>query len=264
MTTAPVTPTPVTQAPITPTPITQDCLRAREAMRIRAARPDLAARHDLTSTDGLSAARSAITAEGEAGSLVAVVLRSFDLARWVRDTCVFALGVEPARAAEWRASFTRTVFLAGDPERLRERFRFAHVAGDGSAAWTAPGPASGTAPLRRLLKLFDASAGLPERPDTLVELPDGPRPPGRPRARRDLYVATAECTVAEALVHVNHVLAEAVLDGLVAPGDHLVLHQVPRIVSPPARLAHVRVTAEKHRPGRLKAAAGLTEEARVA
>lgn len=245
-------------------PITQDCLRAQEAMRIRAARPDLAARHDLTSHDGLTAARSDITAEGDAGSLVTVVLRNFDLAQWVRDTCVFALGVGPQQAADWRTSFTRTVFLAGNPAQLRERFRFAHIAGDDSAAWTTPGPAALTFSLRRLLKLFDAPAGLPARPDTLVEIPDGHRRPGRPRARRDLYVATAECTISEALVHVNHVLAEAVLDGLVAPGDHLVVHQVPRIVGLPARLATVRVTTEKHLPGRLKAAAGLTEEALVA
>lgn len=248
----------------TAAPLTQDCLREQEAMRIRTARPDLAARHDLTSQDGLAAARSDITAEGDAGSLVTVVLRNFDLARWVRDTCVFALGVGSQQAADWRTSFTRTVFLAGNPAQLRERFRFAHIADDESAAWTAPGPAALTSSLRRLLKLFDAPAGLPLRPDTVVEIPDGHRPPGRPRARRDLYVATAECTISEALVHVNHVLAEAVLDGRIAPGDHLVVHQVPRIVGLPARLANVRVTTEKHRPGRLKAAAGLTEEALVA
>ncbi|WP_331445297.1 DUF6182 family protein [Streptomyces xanthochromogenes] len=245
-------------------PPTQDFLREREAVRIRAARPDLAARHDLSSLDGLMAARSDIAAEGDTGSVVAVVLRSFDLAAWVRDTCVFALGVGPEQAADWRTSFTRTVFLAGNPEQLLERFAFAHVADDGSAAWTAPGPAARTSSLRRLLKLYTAPAGVPARPDVLVEIPRAHRPPERPRARRDLYVATADCTISEALVHVNHVLAEAVLDGLVAPGDHLVVHQVPRLVGLPARLATVRVTTEKHFPGRLKAAAGLTEEAPVA
>lgn len=245
-------------------PLTQECLREQAAVRIRTARPDLAARHDLTSYDGLVAARSDMTAEGDAGTLVTVVLRNFDLARWVRDTCVFALGVGPQQAADWRTSFTRTAFLAGNPAQLRERFPFAHLADDDSAAWTAPGPAAGTSSLRRLLKLFHAPAGLPARPDTLVEIPDGPRPSGRPRARRDLYVATADCSISEALVHVNHVLAEAVLDGLLAPGDHVAVHQVPRLAGLPVRLAKVRVTTEKHSPGRLKAAAGLTEEALVA
>ncbi|MCX5388038.1 DUF6182 family protein [Streptomyces sp. NBC_00083] len=244
-------------------PLSQEDLREREAARIRAARPDLAARHDLTSYDGLAAARNDITAGSDAGSLVAVVLRNVELAPWVRDTCVFALGVGPRRAAPWRTSFTRTVFLAGDPARLRDRFPFAHIADDGSAAWTAPGPAAPASPLRRLLKLLDAPAPLPARPDTLVGIPQGARPPGRPRARRDLYIATADCTISEALVHLNHLLVEAVLDGLVAPGDHLVVRQVPRIVGLTARLAAVRVTTDPHLPGRLRAAAGLTEEALV-
>ncbi|MGW2919466.1 DUF6182 family protein [Streptomyces angustmyceticus] len=245
-------------------PITQECLREQAARRIRTARPDLAARHDLNSYDGLTAARSDMTAEGDPGTLVTVVLRTFHLAQWVRDTCVFALGVGPQQAADWRTSFTRTAFLAGNPAQLRERFPFAHLADDDSAAWTTPGPVARTSSLRRLLKLFHAPAGLPARPDTLVEIPGGHRQSGRPRTRRDLYVATAECTISEALVHINHVLAEAVLDGLIASGDHLVVHQVPRIEGLPVRLASVRVTTEKHFPGRLKAAAGLTEEALVA
>lgn len=249
-----------------PTPVTpaQQSLREQAAARIRTARPDLAARHDLASYDGLIAAQEDIAAEDDPGTLAAVVLRNFDLARWVRDTCVFALGIAPEQAADWRTSFTRTVFLAGNPAQLQDRFTFAHTAADQSAAWTAPGPAAQTSSLRRLLKLFNGQAGLPGGPDTVVEIPAGHSPPLRPRTRRGLYVATAGCTVSRALVHINHVLAEAVLDGLIAPGDRLVLHRVPRIVGVPARLARVRVTTEKHLPGRLKAAAALTEEAPVA
>lgn len=250
----------------TPTPVTpiQRSLQEQAATRIRTARPDLLARHDLTSYDGLAAAQDDIAAEDDPGTLATVVLRNFDLARWVRDTCVFALGIQPEHAADWRTSFTRTVFLAGNPAQLRERFTFAHMADDQSAAWTTPGPAAQTSSLRRLLKLFQGQAGLPARPDTLVEITDGHSPPLRPRARRGLYVATAGCTISQALIDTNHVLAEAVLDGLIAPGDHLVLHQVPRIVGVSARLARVRVTTEKHLPGRLKAAVALTEEVPVA
>ncbi|WP_405590613.1 DUF6182 family protein [Streptomyces sp. NBC_01190] len=250
-----------TPAPVTPV---QQSLREHAATRIRTARPDLAARHDLTSYDGLTAAQEDIAADNDQGTLATVVLRNVDLARWVRDTCVFALGIPPEQAADWRTSFTRTVFLAGNPAHLGDRFTFAHTADDRSAAWTTPEPAARTSSLRRLLKLFDGQAGLPARPDTLVEIPDGHRPSPRPRTRRGLYLATAGCTIAQALVHLNHVLAEAVLDGLITPGDHLVLHQVPRIVGVPGRLARVRVTTEQHLPGRLKAAAALTEEAPVA
>ncbi|OIK06021.1 DUF6182 family protein [Streptomyces monashensis] len=241
--------------------LTQQALREHAALRILAARPRLAARHDLTSHEGLLAAQRDITAEDPTeGTLAVVVLRSFDLARWTRDTCAFALGIDPRQAASWRAGFTRTVFLAGDPAHLCERFSFAHVAPDLSAAWTAPGSAARSAALRRLLKLFNAPAALPARPDVVVDVPGVPRLADRPRVRRALYIATAGCTIAEALVHLNHVLVEAVLDGLIAPGDQLSLRQVPRVIGTPARLAGVRVIADDHDPNRLRAAAGLTEE----
>lgn len=245
--------------------LTQQGLRERAAARIRAARPGLAARHDLDSYDGLVAAQQDIAAEdADAGALAAVVLRSFDLAQWARETCAFALRVAPERAAAWRASFTRTVFLAGNPAHLRDRFAFAHLALDLSVAWAAPGPAAETAGLRRLLKLFDGPAALPDRPDTVIEIP-GEAPAGSRRGRyRELYVATADCTVSEALVHVNHVLVEAVLDGAIAPGDRLTLRQLPHMSWGQAHLARVRAVTDHQLPGRLKAVAGLTEEAFLA
>ncbi|MFJ6513907.1 DUF6182 family protein [Streptomyces sp. NPDC091406] len=240
-------------------PLTQQVLREHTAARIRAARPDLAARYDLNGHDGLLAAQRGI-ADEDAEALAVVVLRSFDLASWARETCSFALEAGPEQAAVWRASFTRTVFLAGNPAHLRDRFAFAHQAPDLSAAWAGPGPAAETAGLRRLLKLFDGPAPLPDRPDTVIEIPGAP-PAGGRGGGRELYVATTGCTVSEALVHVNHVLVEAVLDGVIAPGDRLTLRQVPGLSWARARLARVRAVANHQLPGRLKAAAGLTEEA---
>ncbi|MFJ6701102.1 DUF6182 family protein [Streptomyces sp. NPDC091272] len=249
---------PVTPTPAGPVTLTQSGLRDRAAHRVRAARPDLAARHDLATLEGLLAAQHDIAGEdGSRAASATVVLKDLDLARWVRDTCAYTLALPPYEAAAWRTAFTRTVFLAGNPAHLRERFSFAHVADDLSAAWTAPAEAPRTTALRRLLKLFQAPTALPYRPDTPIEVPGAPPGTGRSRS---LYLATAGCTVAEALVHLNHVLTEAVLDGLVAPGDRLVLRQVPRIVGLPAPLAAVRVVSEPQLPGRLKAAAGLTEE----
>ncbi|MBL1103496.1 hypothetical protein JK361_02570 [Streptomyces sp. 5-8] len=241
---------------------TQQLLRERTAVRIRAARPDLADRHDLATPDGLLDAHRHIAQEAGAADdgqiLAAVVVRDVDLARWVRDTCVFALGVPPEDAAAWRASFTRTVFLAGNPDHLRDRFVFAHLADDGSAAWTAPGPAAGTTTLRRLLKLFDAPAEVPPAPARHLTVPGEP-PPGRVPVTRGLHLATAGCTVAEALVHLNHVIAEAVLDGLIAPGDRLTLHRVPRINPLPGHAVRVRAVPDPRLPGRLRAAAALTD-----
>ncbi|WP_239091445.1 DUF6182 family protein, partial [Streptomyces sp. SID14478] len=86
--------------------------------------------------------------------------------------------------------------------------------------------------------------------------PGRPRSSGRHRSR-ELYVATAGCTVADALVHVNHVLVEAVLDGLVTPGDLLTVRQVPSLTGTFDALDRVRAVADPHGPGRLRAVAGL-------
>ncbi|MGQ5640748.1 MULTISPECIES: DUF6182 family protein [unclassified Streptomyces] len=245
--------------------LTQQRLRDEAAGRIRTARPDLAARHDLASLDGLLAAQADIaerSAEHEV--LAAVVLRRFDLSEWARATCAFALALAPEQAAAWRRSFTRTVFLAGNPDHLHSRFRFAHVSDDRSAAWTGPAPAAQTASLRRLLKLFDGPARLPAGADTTIGIPAHLPGTTRPGTHRVLYLASAECTISDALVHLNHVLVEAVMDGLIKPGDQVTLRQVPCLVGLPARLAAVRVVSENRLPGRLKAAAGLTEETPLA
>lgn len=245
--------------------LTQQRLRDEAAVRIRTARPDLAARHDLASVDGLLAAQADIANQGtEQGVLAAVVLRRFDLSEWARATCAFALGLAPDQAAAWRRSFTRTVFLAGNPDHLHSRFRFAHVSDDRSAAWSVPGPAAQTASLRRLLKLFNGPARLPASADTTIEIPAHLRGTTCLGTHRELYLASAECTISDALVHLNHVLVEAVLDGLIKPGDQLTLRQVPRMGGLPARLAAVRVVSENRLPGRLKATAGLTEETPLA
>ncbi|MFI6108916.1 DUF6182 family protein [Streptomyces sp. NPDC051310] len=262
---------------------TQERLRQAAAARIRTARPDLAVRFDLASAEGLLAAQAAIQGaaqgsgpapgEGDGGgrsgsgpapdtddTVAAVVIGRLDLAQWVRSTCAFALSLAGERAALWRRSFTRTVFLAGNPANLRDRFAFAHTADDGSAAWAGPGPASETAALRRLLKLFHGDAALPAAPDLTVRVPGRAGAAGRPPVHRHLYLATAGCSVSEALVHLNHVLAEAVLDGLIAHGDAVTIRQVPRLMGVPASFAALRVTADTTLPGRLRAAAGLTEE----
>ncbi|CAM5687351.1 DUF6182 family protein [Streptomyces aurantiogriseus] len=237
------------------TPVQTELCRAA-GRRIVAVRPDLAARHDLTSPEGLLAAQDDIAAQDDTGQTTAVVvIHHVDLARWVRDTCAYAFGLDPDTASAWRRSFTRTVFLAGHPGRLRGRFDFAHIAEDGSAAWTAPGQADQSS-LRRLLKLFEGRAAPPPAPDTVVELPGAGT--GRPAAHRDLCLATAGRTVADTLVDLNHVLAEAVIDGLLAPGDRLTLRQVPRLTGEHGHLASVRIVFE--RPGRLMATAGLTQE----
>ncbi|KUO13136.1 DUF6182 family protein [Streptomyces sp. DSM 15324] len=243
----------------------QRTLRAAVAQRLRRARPELAARHDLSTPAGLAAA-AAQAAEAAHDTVVAVVVRDLDLAAWARQTCAYTLGLGVEEAGAWRRSLTRTVFLAGNPEHLGARFPLVRLAPDGSAAWTVPGPPAATVALRRLLKLLQAPAQVPTGRDVSFEVPhpasyDAPgavRPPVRPPVRRDLWLATADCTTAAALIHLNHLLAEAVLDGLIAPGDRLTLRRTPRLAPRQSDYAAVRAVPDDHDPRRLRLTAALT------
>ena len=85
---------------------------------------------------------------------------------------------------------------------------------------------------------------------------DGDRAP----ARRNLYISTVGVDLGSGMVNLNHLLVEAVLDGLVGPGDRLAVRQVPwlsHISEPPAAL---RVGRDLGRPDRWRAFAALTKE----
>ncbi|MER7047621.1 DUF6182 family protein [Streptomyces jumonjinensis] len=247
------------------------------AGRLRTTRPDLAADLDLTSLEGLRGAQ-AVLADREAAehgdrTVVVAVVGDFDLPRWVVDTCRFALAVPAERAGAWRHAFTRTVYLAGRPDSLRKRFTFDHVAEDGSIAWSGPAPEADTESLRRLLKTFSGGRELAAWAPVTVTVPGAGPPPGatgrmegephgagtRQPVARDLYIATARVTVADALVQVNHLLVESAMDGTVRPGDRLTLRSVPRLTGLSVPLAALRVDTDPHRPGELRAYAGLTE-----
>ncbi|AEW94189.1 MULTISPECIES: DUF6182 family protein [Streptomycetaceae] len=248
-------------SPAPPTgPPGADALLSAAAERVRAARPEFAGR-DLSTPAALRAVRAeiaALDAADPAGAPLAVcVVGDLDLPSWARESCRFALAVDPAAGAAWRRAFTRTVFLAGRPANLRDRFAFDHVADDATAAWAGPAPEPATAGLRRLLKTFDGARAARPWPPAVVEVPGaGPRPP----VHREVYAATAQVTVARLLVHLNHLLAEAVLDGLIAPGDRLTLRSVPRLAGVTVPFAALRIDTDAQRPDGLQALAGLTEE----
>lgn len=228
--------------------LTQERLRAEAARRIHAARPELAA-ESITDLDSTQAQLNE-TSE----TVVCCVIRKLDLASFITGAYTFATGLDDDQRAAWHRSFTKTIFLAGNPENLTDRFAFDHVTDDHLTAWTAPSTADGLITLRRLLKAFDGPHELPADSPLCVPLP------GTPRRTRDLYLATAGVTIAETVVHLNHLIAEAVLDGLLAPGDHLVVRQVPRLIGVTEPFDALRIAIDPTALTRLRAFAGLTKE----
>lgn len=229
--------------------LTQEALRRQVAQRIRVARPDLAD-GDL-SPAAMAGVRRAVTEPSETSTAVVCVVRRLDLAALIAGTCVLAASLPAGQVAEWRRSFTRTIFLAGNPDNLRDRFAFHYADPGGAIAWTAPATLGEHAPLRRLLRLFEGAGALP--PPSTVRVPGtGARP-----ADHDLYVASTGITVGECLVHLGHLLAEAVFDGLMAGGDRLTVRHVPRLVGLAGPYEALRVADDPDEPGRLRAYAAL-------
>lgn len=250
----------------------QEELRRAAAARLHRVRPDLLDGADAD-LERLLRARDALAEEDGRGAHAVAVVRSYAPARWIAQACAFGLSLRSRHDAErvvaWRRSLTRTVFLAGDPRRLQRRFDFHHLAPDGSVGWCAPAPPAATAPLRRLLKTLHVPVGAPAIPPTPVLVPDAGRPARRAPLRRQLYVATARTPLPRLLVHTHHLLVEAVLDGLVEPGDCLTLHHVPSLGGLRADFAALRVDAEEPpahgapAPPRLRAWAALTRGERL-
>ncbi|UKY53221.1 DUF6182 family protein [Streptomyces inhibens] len=241
--------------------LSADRLLSLALERLHTARPELRARRDLSSTEALRAFRAELTGDAPGDEAVAVVvIGTLDLFQWVRETCVFASSLTPEDAQTWRRSLTRTVYLAGAPDRLQGRFAFDHVAPDGATAWLGPAPAAASTGLRRLLKSFDGRRVVAGLPATTVVIPPGPEPGHRPPVHRAVHLATDGVTLTDALVHLNHLLAEAVMDRLIIPGDRLTVRCVPQLDDSAGTFAALRIDTATDAPDRLHAFAGLTQE----
>jgi len=201
---------------------------------------------------------------GDTSLTVIAVLRDFDPPAFAAAALDFVLRLPIGVRAAWRNDFTRTVFLAGNPANLAARFRFRHVAGDGSAAWLGPVRPEHATGMRQLLRTVRGGE-VPALSAATVCVPG--RATGAPD-HREVHVATFGLTVGDYLVHLHHLLAEAAITGLIRPGDRLLLRHVKQIDLRPEQVAEVRVHQDAAKPGLLRAYAclgtGLTEGAGVA
>lgn len=226
----------------------QDELSAIVRRRLRDA--GFAAPEDAQPATVAAAARS----QEPALSAYAVV-RNLDPTGLAGAVAALAAGLPADTRLRWRRAFTRTVFLTGNPANLAGRFAFDHVADDGSVALIRPQEPDAMLGLRRLLPLV-ADGPLPSLPTGGPVTVAGRARADRPARDWRATVATAGVGTAGYLVHLGHVVAEAVLDGHLRPGDRLSVRHVPRVLHDGA--VTVRVHADGYDPNRLRAYAALT------
>jgi len=200
----------------------------------------------------------------------AVVVRDLDPAVFLAGTLANAFAVPAVTREPWRRAFTRTLFFAGNPASLASRVDFLHVTPDAAVGWLPPGGAA-AASLSRSLRMFRGPREWPGVRDRfLLPVPGGS---GRhPGGTARLRVATAGVSAAEYLIHAHHVLSEAVLRGMLRPGDVLDVSHLPDIDLPatedgdasdgekPGGEEQLRIAQDPHREGDLRLYAALTIE----
>ena len=177
-----------------------------------------------------------------------VVVRDVHVRSFVEGALAFASELEHPVAGAWYAGFTRTVFLAGDCERLESRHRPRHVSPDGAIGWFGPAPQAEHAALRRLLRAFEGpepAAGLPVNGAARV-------PGAGSGRRRRLLIDIGHSSVQDLLIHVHHTVCEAVIRGLIRRGDALALHGVDALEGPVDRWDYARVHRDTGHDERLR------------
>ncbi|TMR01576.1 hypothetical protein ETD83_14470 [Actinomadura soli] len=189
---------------------------------------------------------------GDADAGAIAVLRDFTPAAFAASAVAFAAEAAPQARAQWYAAFTRTIFLAGDPRNLSSRFRPDHLSEDGSIAWYGPGPLEHHKPLRRMLRPLQGTVDLAGLGSQHVPLT------ARDGAIAHLRIAVQGLTLQGYLVHVSHLLTEAVLDGLLTTVGALEIEHVPKLPDDLGPYHALRVSADPQTPDRLRAYAALS------
>jgi hypothetical protein len=199
--------------------------------------------------DGWKPADGLPAALGPDGPAAIVVLGDFDPEELVAGAVELSRRL-PADAAErWRRSFTKTVFLAGNPRNLASRWEFAHVSSDGRMAWLPPAPPDHYLTLRRLLRLFHGTA-LPAD-GARITVPDDEQPCRAPVAHR-LSVDVSGLGLEDYLVHVHHAVCEAVIRGTIRGGDEVQLVHRRGVALPSGPCEYARVHLDREDPARLR------------
>jgi hypothetical protein len=214
--------------------------------------------NDLPPNLGDDAAISIETAIQSAPDISAIaVIKSFTPESFVAASLRFAAALPSELRDQWFQAYTRTIFLAGNPQNLTHRYRFRHIADDGSSAWMDPASAKENMGLRRMLMLFQTEAPLRLPHEVCISMRGADGTDKNSNAVKRVYVATAGMTLSEYLVQLNHALAEAVLLGTIEPGDQVHIQHMPRLNGCTEHLTDIRVHKDRFEESRLQAFTGM-------
>jgi len=228
---------------------TQSALRERLGQRLAASGVSL--------EEALADRGEALPGDAPEGRLEALlIVRGLALEPLARAAVAFARALAPDLKTAWHRQFTRTQVLAGNPGALQARFPLTLVASDGSAAFVAPAPARSHQALKRLLRSLRTLG--PGGASVATEVHIAAASPGG-RALR-LSVAALDLPVERYLVHLNHLLCEAVLEGHLTAQDGLSIVHVQRLEALPAAALVARVHRDEANPERLRLYGVLEEE----
>lgn len=183
---------------------------------------------------------------------VAVVSR-FSPTEFVESSYGFTAGIPPEIRTKWCANYTRTFYLAGDPDNISARFPPAYISTDGSVAWYGPDIIAATTNLRKLLRPL---VGTSEIVNT-VEVDRSDNDETLSPSAAVLAVEMNETTAERYLVHSNHIVSEALTMGLLDDTDSIKLRLVDRIDSEDGPYDYLRIAADYDRPELLRCYAAL-------
>lgn len=224
------------------TAVTQDFLREKLSDRLVASgHPPLAA--------GDTAPALAPDATGDL--CAHLLIKQFDPTTYVRSTLAYLDALAPEILERWYHSFTRTLFLAGNPAHLSARFELHRVSPDGALAWTLPRPRGSRDALVLLLQRLCTGrpAALPARlriePDSAATVSRAPR-------TVRVCVAAKGLHLEEYLIHLNHTLCESYIQGLLHTSDRMEIEHVDDIREVPPSARYFRVQRAPAPPERFR------------
>jgi hypothetical protein len=180
--------------------------------------------------------RLASGADNQSDTQVALVVGDLDLAAIVQCVLLACEASDRAVLAQWAANFTKTVVLAGNPEKVARRVGKLPIVVSGSIALVGPAPASALSSLRRLLRPLQV-ARVPQALSG-VRVPLSPRAPHAAR----IIAATEGLGLHDLLISLVHTVAESKLLGTFDYAETLELRLVPELSHIVPTDSYVRVT----------------------